>query len=886
MEPITQLNSALAGRYEVEREIGAGGMATVYLARDLRHDRRVALKVLDPELGSQLGPERFLAEIRVTANLQHPNILPLFDSGEARGPKGGDRSGGGFLFYVMPYVAGESLRVRLTRERQLPVDDALHIALAVAHALQYAHGHGVIHRDIKPENILLQAGQPVVADFGIALAVSNAGGARLTQTGLSLGTPQYMSPEQATGERTIDGRSDVYSLAAVLYEMLTGEPPHTGSTAQAVIARVLTEKTRSVRATRANVPTYVDAAVQRALEKLPADRFASAGEFAAALQGYGPAAAPSSRASIVATARAALARWTFAAAVFATGVILGGLVMRSRAASRAATGIGDSPLVRASIALPTDAPLALATLPPVGFNGAQLTLAPDGSMLAYIAATAAGNMVYVHDVATGEIRALAGTEGAKVAVFSPDGAWIAFVTADHVKKIPRAGGVVIELAAASSVRVWWPVPGFIYYDSESGILSRVSTDGGKPERLITAAEFGANDITDVLPGGRTALLNAGSASIGRDHGDVVFADLGSHRTTVLVRSGYAARYVPDGHLIFARSGSLFGLRFDPNRAAVDGNPVAIASGVSMESAFGMLQASAAGGVLAYVPGVDVSRGKLASVDRHGHVDFIDAPELVYGEIDLAPDDQHIAVHVADVQDYLWVWDLARHEGQRVIYPEAEGGPRWSADGRRLAGIVFGKRRVVLHDVDGAGHVSGGTLLPDSALSTSYFSPNGDVLAVEQSSTPFRAGFISLRPGAPTAPAFDGALVTFSPDGKWVAYTRSERGAPEVFIRSFPEGRDFGQVSQGGGIEARWKPSGVLYYRNGHRWYETKVTTDPEPHWDRPRLVFDVEFTDTQGFSYDVTRDGQHLLVVKRDRPMETSRIELITNWARLFEAKP
>src|ERR1051325_1035073 len=205
MNALAQLNSALSGRYTIDREIGAGGMATVYLARDLRHQRQVAVKVLDPELAAVLGVERFLSEIRVTANLQHPNLLPLFDSGEA----------GGLLFYVMPFVEGESLRVRIDREKQLPVDEAVRIAVAVANALEYAHAHGVIHRDLKPANILLQAGQPVVADFGIALAVSNAGGARITQTGLSLGTPQYMSPEQATGDRGIDGRSDIYSLAAV-----------------------------------------------------------------------------------------------------------------------------------------------------------------------------------------------------------------------------------------------------------------------------------------------------------------------------------------------------------------------------------------------------------------------------------------------------------------------------------------------------------------------------------------------------------------------------------------------------------------------------------------------------------------------------------------------
>ena len=206
MSVTDQLNVALAGRYRIEREVGVGGMATVYSARDIKHDRRVALKVLKPELGAVLGTERFLAEIRVTANLQHPNLLPLFDSGEADG----------LLFYAMPFVEGETLRSWLAREKQLPVDEAVRLAVSVAGALDYAHRRGVIHRDLKPENILLHEGQPLVADFGIALAVSNAGGNRITQTGLSLGTPQYMSPEQATGDRQIDARTDVYSLASVV----------------------------------------------------------------------------------------------------------------------------------------------------------------------------------------------------------------------------------------------------------------------------------------------------------------------------------------------------------------------------------------------------------------------------------------------------------------------------------------------------------------------------------------------------------------------------------------------------------------------------------------------------------------------------------------------
>jgi eukaryotic-like serine/threonine-protein kinase len=252
-------------------------MATVYLARDLKHDREVALKILRPELAAVLGAGRFLEEIRISAKLDHPHILTLIDSGESEG----------FVWYVLPYVRGESLRQKLAREKQLSVEEAVRIATQVASALDYAHRHGVIHRDIKPENILLHEGEAMVADFGIALAVREAGGPRLTESGLSLGTPQYMSPEQATGGRELDARSDVYSLAAVVYEMLAGEPPHTGPTVRAVIAKLLTERPTRIRTVRDTVPEGIDTAVAKALAKVPADRFAGPAEFAAALVGPG-----------------------------------------------------------------------------------------------------------------------------------------------------------------------------------------------------------------------------------------------------------------------------------------------------------------------------------------------------------------------------------------------------------------------------------------------------------------------------------------------------------------------------------------------------------------------------------------------------------------------
>src|SRR5881296_1757577 len=272
-ELVARLRAALADRYAIDRELGRGGMASVFLARDVKHDRSVAIKVLRPELAAALGAERFLREIEIAARLTHPHILPLHDSGEAKG----------FLYYVMPFVDGESLRDRLRREQQLPIEEAVRIAREVAAALSHAHAHDVVHRDIKPENILVSGGEAVVADFGIARAIVAAGAETLTDTGLAVGTPGYMSPEQATGAMQLDGRSDVYSLGCVLYEMLAGHPPFLGTTAQEILARHSLDAVPPLRTIRPELPQAVEHAVRKALAKSPADRWRTPAAFSEAL---------------------------------------------------------------------------------------------------------------------------------------------------------------------------------------------------------------------------------------------------------------------------------------------------------------------------------------------------------------------------------------------------------------------------------------------------------------------------------------------------------------------------------------------------------------------------------------------------------------------------
>ena len=450
-----RLSTALSDRYRLERVLGAGGMATVYLAEDLKHRRRVAVKVLRPELAAVIGAERFLAEITLTAHLQHPHILPLYDSG------GTDE----FLFYVMPYVEGESLRDLLHRETQLGLDEALGIARQVAAALDYAHRQGVIHRDIKPENILILEGQAVLADFGIALAVQEAGGNRLTETGISLGTPQYMSPEQATGDRKLDARSDVYSLGAVLYEMLTGEPPVTGPTVQAMIAKLLTQHPVSIRMARDTVPASLDRAVMRALARTPADRYASAGDFAVALDAsLAPAAAPPGR-------RPAVSVLLASAAIVLVAVV----VWRLWPTEPSVPVLGRSEQVTADQGLEI-----------------QPAISPDGRLVAYSAGNAARMRIFIRPVVGGRTIPLSDDSTAVEthAQWSPDGTSLLFLTRGGVSVAPALGGssrpVVAQSRTARVMSAAWSPDGnriaFVRGDS----LFAVAVEGGEPH-LVGAA---------------------------------------------------------------------------------------------------------------------------------------------------------------------------------------------------------------------------------------------------------------------------------------------------------------------------------------------------------------------------------------------------------------
>jgi serine/threonine-protein kinase len=582
-----RLGTALEGRYNIDREIGAGGMATVYLARDVRHNRNVALKVLNPELGAVLGSERFLAEIQVTANLQHPNLLPLFDSGEAEG----------LLFYVMPYVEGETLRAKLDREKQLPVDEAVRIASAIAGALGYAHRHNVIHRDLKPENVLMHDGQPLIADFGIALAVSNAGGARITQTGLSLGTPQYMSPEQATGDRVVDGRTDIYSLGAITYEMLVGNPPHVAGTAQAIIAKLLTEKPASVRSSRASVPAHVDAAIGRALEKLAADRFSTVKEFADALEGrsavvestaYRESAGSHARAK---TSRGRqLAPWALVALL---GTLLGWQYLGPSPEP-------DSPVVRVNFDLPEGARINDV------ISGTTIAVSPRGDMIAFTSTGTAGFRMYVRRIDELAAREISDIAGRNLA-FSPDGQWIAFTEGNVIRKLSVSGGQVTTIGTTGGAVPYglvWSENGTIYIGSFSGLWA-ISADGATGLRIATDDSSASRPGVRwplLLPGGKSIVYTSGSSST-YTASRLAVLTLGTGKTTEFEIPVSMPLGLVDDQLVFVSpAGGLLAVKFDLRSLRPVGEPMLLDEGVLVDPTAGVKASLSPSGTIAYLRG--------------------------------------------------------------------------------------------------------------------------------------------------------------------------------------------------------------------------------------------------------------------------------------------
>jgi serine/threonine-protein kinase len=893
-DTIGRLTAALEGRYRIERQLGEGGMATVYLAEDLKHERQVAIKVLRPELAAMLGAERFLAEIKTTANLQHPHILPLFDSGEADT----------FLFFVMPYIDGETLRDRIDREKQLPVGEAVAIASKVAGALQTAHEKDIVHRDIKPANILLLAnGEPLVADFGIALAVQEAGGGRLTETGLSLGTPYYMSPEQATADRDPDARSDIYSLGCVLYETLTGEPPFQGGTAQAVLGRILTADPAPPSEIRRSVPPHVDTAVLRALDKLPADRFESAADMARALNdptsgahraaaGGGLSSAEQGGSGRVTEPRSRVARvlpWAVATAAIAYGVL-------ASASSSPAPEVSPRP-VRFEVA---------GTGPSGVRAGDALALSADGRQLVFQGWSEGRSRLYRRSMDSVGIQPLQGTAEARFPVITPDGRSVTFVSAEGtVEQASFGGGRPRTLAEPPNYPIgigWTPegdlVFGMLAYNGDFRGLSRLE-NGASAIDTITSPE-GMHHEPFVLPGGDAALfirlqggVNLGLASL--EDGTVEDVDLGGS----ILSTGRSIVGIADGVLLFIDNGrNLMAVGWDDDARRTIGEPIPVPG-----TPEGMAGATLSpDGTLAMT--IQSDEYEVVMVNDRGTVERI----LIESPVDeifprFSPDGRTVALGGGPIRDRreLWLFNLDTGLLSQLGVGFDPHMVEWTPDGARIlaatasGGRSINRTRIWSRAANASDEPSVLVELPERWIVGGSLAPDGQTLAITENVGPDpsvdRFDIVVLESaedsiGTPFATGETDELAPrFSPDGRFLAYASDESGRFQVYVRPFPGPGARVQVSADGGGQPVWSPDGRrVFYRTDQAIMVATLSAGGAGDvsvTSRERM-FEGDFfggpADTKA-SYDVHPDGRRF-VLGRALGGWSGQVVVWTDWLR------
>jgi serine/threonine-protein kinase len=854
----TQLAAALGGRYDIEREIGAGGMATVYLARDVKHDRRVALKVLRPELGAVLGADRFLAEIRVTANLQHPNLLPLFDSGEA----------GGLLYYVMPFVEGETLRARLDRERQLPIGEAIRIATQVAAAMDYAHRNGIIHRDLKPENILLHDGQPVIADFGIALAVSNAGGQRVTQTGLSLGTPQYMSPEQATGDRAIDARTDIYALGAITYELLTGEPPHSGTTAQAIIAKLMTEDPRPLTLLRRSVSEPVEEAVLKALEKLPADRFATAHEFSDALNAK--TSSISFKTSVRRTKSFSVPSLTQSVVTLAA-LIVAVWAWRTRKT--------DADVAPARFEITTPAGTSVDNV------FAPVTISPDGKTIIFRAVN--NNVVRLMRRRTGALEpvALPNTEAGGFPTVSLDNKRIAFSHNGVIAVTSIDGGPVTQVKTLGGEGLAWLDDDNLLvggtFASTLGLAKLNVTT--KQLTAFTKADSASNDLhhswPKLLDDGKTVLF-------------VSWAKEGISGARISKTTRDGGPFVISDVVGTCPLGTVMAVPFDLGKVKSTGAAVPLISGVSIVTTAGAARASlASNGTLVYLTGEYASR--IVTVDMNGKDELLFEPQGIATKPQWSPDGKHVVLSIEAAQGHdLWMRDMTSGALSRLTTDGVSRSPIWSHDARS---ILYVKRhgetdKVMRQRLDAASPVEVIADVPHEQINEIAVSsknalimrvmPRGFMYAVDLNAA-------TRTPTRVTSTTFTEVQPAFSPDGNWLAYVSDESSTPQIMLRAFPGPSAPVQLSARGGTEPVWSSDGkTLYYHEGKRLVAASLSLAGTPSVTSTRVLFEGPYLApalTGAHTYDIAPDGKRFVMQKFST--EQSRLIVVTNWFEELSAK-
>jgi serine/threonine protein kinase len=892
-DPIGPIRAALAGRYEIEREIGEGAFARVYLARDLRHDRLVAFKVLNADPSSEDSELRFLSEIRLLAKLQHPNIVPLIDSGHA----------GATLYYVMPYVKGESLRERIRREKQLPLDAAIAIAREAADALAYAHEQGIIHRDIKPENILLSAGHPMIADFGVARAIDLAGVRQLTRKGMvTPGTPAYMSPEQLLGDRPIDQRSDIYSLGCVLYEMLTGRPPFVGEDS---LGKRFTESPPPPSTMRRNLPAALDAIVTKALAIDPKDRYPTAAAFARELTegSNNPSLSLSAAAGLAKGKGEGLRQRGILYALIALAILMSGTAVWGWMRPAPPKQVLRYTLVVDS----TEAMVQGSS------SSGRLAISPDGSTLAYIGGPNGQLLIRPRN----QLRAIAvpGTEGANTPFFSPDGQQVGFVSGRNLQIVSLNGGAptivtdsLVDVAGAS-----WGRDGFIYADGLGrGSLIRVEAKPGAVPKSFAVLDTANGEIDhrwpDVLSNGKgvvfTVMFSGRRAPTSSSPFAIAVAEIPSGKHRVIVDDATYARYAVSGNLLYVTTKRiLMVVPFDQNSMKVTGEPTALTEDMRLGSLGSPDLAISDEGTLVYATSVGEGEQELVWVARDGKAHSVD-PDWQGGSFSdpaLSPDGKRLAVArgTGGETGDIWIKQMDQGPSNKLTQDGSKNAsPTWTPDGRSVtfSSNVAGSFDLWTGRADGSAQAVP-QFHENGNLFGSHWSHDGKWLIFQTSEWSHGSGeILGIRPGLDTVPVplvatrFREVSPAPSPDGRWLAYTSDESGEYEIYVVPFPNTADAKWVvSTHGGTEPRWSHSGSeLFYRDASgNFVAVEVKTRPTFSVGHSSALFPAAgFASFQfGPQYDVSPDDQRFLMI---RPLPASgpdELIVVENWFEELKAK-